>query len=79
LRKTPTPAEAKLWEYLRGNKVAGVSFRRQHAIGPYVVDFCSPRQKLIIEFDGDLHGVQREYDAQRTAFLESQGYNVVRF
>ncbi len=79
LRREPTPAEQKLWAYLRGNKLNGVSFRRQHAIGNYIVDFCAIKQKLIIELDGSQHLEQEEYDLERTAYLESQGYKVVRF
>ncbi len=56
-----------------------IQFRRQHAIGNYVVDFCAPREKLIIELDGSQHLEQEEYDAERTAFLESKGYKVLRF
>jgi very-short-patch-repair endonuclease len=51
LRKEPTPAEGKLWAYLRGNKLKRGKFRRQHAIGNYVPDFCSVKEKLIIELD----------------------------
>ncbi len=79
LRKEPTPAESKLWAYLRGNKLNGVNFRRQHAIGNYIPDFCSPKAKLIIELDGSQHLEQEEYDKERTKFLESQGYKVIRF
>src|SRR6266487_6629384 len=79
LRKEPTPAEIKLWARLRGNKLNGVSFRRQHAIGNYVPDFCSPKAKLIIELDGSQHLEQEQYDKERTKYLESQGYKVVRF
>jgi very-short-patch-repair endonuclease len=79
LRQEPTPAEQKLWAYLRGNKLNGVKFRRQHAIGNYIVDFCAIKQKLIIELDGSQHLEQEEYDLERTAYLESQGYNVIRF
>ena len=79
LRKEPTPAEQKLWAYLRGNKLKGASFRRQHAIGNYIVDFCSIKSKLIIELDGSQHLEQEEYDLERSAFLESQGYKVIRF
>ncbi len=56
LRKESTPAESKLWAYLRGKKLNGVSFRRQHAIGNYIVDFVSLKQKLIIELDGTARG-----------------------
>ncbi len=79
LRKELTPAEIKLWAYLRTLREDGIHFRRQHAIGPYVVDFCSPRCHLIIEVDGSQHLEQEEYDAARTAYLESKGYRVLRF
>jgi very-short-patch-repair endonuclease len=79
LRKESTLAEAKLWAYLRGNKLEGVNFRRQHAIGKYIVDFCAPRKKLVIELDGSQHIDQEDYDAKRTEYLASRGYKVVRF
>jgi len=78
-RNEPTPAETKLWAYLRTLRDRGFRFRRQHAIGPYITDFCAPSKKLIIEVDGSQHVDQREYDAGRTAFLESNGYRVLRF
>ena len=79
LRCNPTPAEAKLWSRLRAHRLSGVGFRRQHAIGNYITDFCAPNKKLIIELDGSQHIEQEEYDAERTAFLESKGYRVLRF
>ena len=79
LRKEPTPAEGKLWAYLRGNKVDGVNFRRQHAIGNYVPDFVSIKKKLIVELDGSQHLQQEKYDDERTRYLESMGYKVLRF
>jgi very-short-patch-repair endonuclease len=79
LRRNQTEAEAKLWSYLRNHQLNNIGFRRQHAIGNYVVDFCAPRRKLIIELDGGQHLEQEEYDAQRTEFLESRGYKVLRF
>lgn len=78
LRKELTPTERKLWSHLRNEKF-GVNFRRQHAIGIYVTDFCSPKAKLIIELDGSQHLEQEEYDKERTEYLESQGYKVIRF
>lgn len=54
-------------------------FRKQHAIGNYIVDFCTPREKLIIELDGSQHIEQKEYDEERTEFLNSKGYRVLRF
>ena len=79
LRQEPTPAEAKLWAYLRGHRTEGVHFRRQHAIGAYITDFCAPSRKFIIELDGSQHLDQEEYDAERSAYLEAKGYRVLRF
>jgi very-short-patch-repair endonuclease len=56
-----------------------VSFRRPHAIGPFVVDFCAPKLKLVVELDGGQHVEQATYDAERTAFLQAEGYRVLRF
>ena len=78
LRKESTPAEQKLWSKIRNDQL-GSTFRRQHAIGNYIVDFCSPRRKLIIEVDGSQHLDQAEYDLQRTKYLEAKGYRVLRF
>jgi very-short-patch-repair endonuclease len=79
LRKSPTPAEARLWAHIRNNQLNGVSFRRQHAIGPYITDFCSPRSKLIVELDGSQHLDQEEYDNDRTRYFNERGYKVLRF
>jgi very-short-patch-repair endonuclease len=79
LRQNQTEAEAKLWARLRAHRMAGVQFRRQHAIGNYIVDFCSPRRKLIIELDGSQHLDQVESDSERTKYLEAKGYRVLRF
>ena len=78
LRKASTPAERKLWSYLCGGKL-GVKFRRQYALWSYIPDFCSPKAKLIIELDGSQHLEQEEYDNERTDFLESKRYRVLRF
>ena len=78
LRKVSTPAEHKLWSRLRNDQL-GVTFRRQHAIGNYIPDFCSPKAKIIIELDGSQHLEQAEYDSERTKYLETQGYGVLRF
>ena len=79
LRLNPTPAEAKLWSRLRAHRLNGIGFRRQHAIGNYIADFCAPGKMLIIELDGSQHLEQEEYDIERTAFLETRGYKVLRF
>ena len=87
LRKELTPAERKLWSRIR-NKRLGVNFRRHtcpggrcqgHAIGKYIPDFVCVQKKLIIELDGSQHLEQEEYDTERTKYLESQGYKVIRF
>jgi very-short-patch-repair endonuclease len=78
LRKESTSGERKLWSRIRNNQL-GVSFRRQHAIGKYIPDFCSPKAKLIIELDGSQHLDQYEYDEERTKYFESIGYKVIRF
>ncbi|HCR69951.1 MAG TPA: endonuclease, partial [Anaerolineae bacterium] len=67
------------WAYLRGDKLNGINFRRQHAIGNYIVDFVSIKRKVIIELDGSQHLEQEEYDKERTKYLESKGYKVIRF
>ena len=79
LHRNMSLAEAKLWKHLRAHRVGDVHFRNQHAIGNYIVDFCAPRKKLIIEVDGSQHIEQKEYDNERTAFLEAKGYRVLRF
>jgi very-short-patch-repair endonuclease len=78
LRKASTPAERKLWSHIRDDQL-GVTFRRQHAVGDYVPDFCCPKAKLIVELDGSQHLEQEEYDEERTKYLESLGYKVIRF
>ena len=79
LRQEMTPAEKRLWDAIRNNQLQGVSFRRSHAIGRYIADFCSPTLKLIIELDGNPHHTQQEADTERTQYLEALGYRVLRF
>lgn len=79
LRRNLTVAEKILWRRLRAHRLAGAGFRRQHPIGPYIVDFCAPRKKVIIELDGESHSSQKEYDTARSDVLRRQGYRVLRF
>lgn len=81
MRHEPTPAEDALWKHLRGRRLNGVKFRRQHAIDHYIVDFVCIERQLIIEVDGDIHERpdQSTYDAFRQTYLESLGYRVLRF
>jgi very-short-patch-repair endonuclease len=80
LRKAETAAEIKLWEALRGRRLAGLKFVRQLPVGPYVADFVCREEKLVIEVDGATHSSAEElqHDARRTAFLEGEGFRVLR-
>ena len=79
LRRNATEAERKLWPHLSARKLRGVRFNRQFPIGPFICDFASRERRLVIEIDGGHHAFSTEYDARRTAFLNGQGYKVVRF
>ncbi|RMH56057.1 MAG: endonuclease domain-containing protein [Bacteroidetes bacterium] len=81
LRKQSTPAEIVLWQGLRKRQLEGRRFRRQYSIGPYVVDFYCPEESLAIELDGSVHDdpARRDYDAQRSRYLERHGIRILRF
>jgi len=79
LRKSSTDAELRLWLRLKNRNLAGFKFRRQHPIPPYIADFVCLEQKLIVELDGGQHAEQVTRDAERTAYLESKGFRVIRF
>ena len=79
LRKNLTDAENELWKHLRYRQISGNKFRRQQPIGKYIVDFACMEKKLIVEVDGGQHNEQVSYDNERTAWLESRGYRVLRF
>jgi very-short-patch-repair endonuclease len=79
MRRKPTMAERKLWKRIRRKQVLGVKFRRQMAIDHFIVDFCCPSIRLIIEIDGPTHDDTEEADALRQARLESLGFEVKRF
>ena len=80
LRTSGTKAEAVLWIVLKGKKL-GYKFRRQHGVGPYIVDFYCPEKKLIIEVDGSTNqdDVIHERDKVRQKYLEDLGFKVIRF
>ena len=80
MRKEPTDAEAALWELLRDKKL-GDKFRRQHLIDDFIVDFVCLSKNLVIEVDGGYHNdpTQKEYDQQRTLYLNEKGFKVIRF
>jgi very-short-patch-repair endonuclease len=79
LRKELTPPEARIWARLKG-KPDGLHFRKQHPIGPYIVDFYCAQAKLVIEVEGQIHNVAEvaQRDERRTTWLEGQGYHVYR-
>jgi very-short-patch-repair endonuclease len=81
LRRDATKAEKKLWYLLQRGQMAGLSFRRQHPIGKYIIDFyCSPL-KLAIEVDGGQHNEQahQAHDERRSQWLRGKGVTVLRF
>ena len=78
-RKRQTDAECVLWDALRNRQLAGLKFRRQQPLGPFVVDFCCADRRLIVEIDGETHEDQRDYDQARTEHLSAYEYQVLRF
>ncbi|KAB0264478.1 endonuclease domain-containing protein [Microvirga brassicacearum] len=81
LRKRMTEAEKCLWWHLDRVPLADTHFRKQAPVGPYIADFVCHRAGLIIEVDGSPHGLDEgmRADAERTAWLNSQGYRILRF
>jgi very-short-patch-repair endonuclease len=79
LRCDSTFTERKLWQPIRAGQLCGLKFRRQHAIGPFTVDFYCHEHRLVIELDGNSHLDQAEHDRQREEYLKSERLNVVRF
>jgi len=78
LRGELTPAEERLWSFLRRKQLDGLRFRRQHPVGRFIVDFFCPSHRLCVEVDGAVHESQAERDAERTAVLSAAGYRMVR-
>lgn len=79
LRRGMTDAERLLWRELRHKQVKGLKFRRQHPVGSYICDFVCIEADLVIEVDGGQHAERRDSDEARTAWLNSQGFRVLRF
>jgi very-short-patch-repair endonuclease len=79
MRREMTPAEAALWERLRGKRLRGLRFRAQHPVGPFILDFYCPSAKLVVEVDGPVHEDRGAEDAARTEQLNAFGYRVIRF
>jgi very-short-patch-repair endonuclease len=81
LRTNQTDIEMSFWYYCRAKRMQGIKFKRQATIGKYIVDFVCYEKSLIIEFDGGQHNeleIQQK-DIERTKFLESRGFRVLRF
>lgn len=81
LRRNRTDAELSLWSRLRNGQVNGAKFRRQQPVGYYIVDFICFKKKLVLEIDGNQHHEESivSYDKERTKYLESRGFRVLRF
>ena len=77
-RRHATPAEAALWQCLRGRKLLGVKFRRQHPIAGFIVDFYAAAHGLALEIDGDVHDAQKDEDNRRSEILAAHGVRVLR-
>lgn len=77
LRQTSTEAEQKLWFRLRGGRLKGYKFRRQHPIPPYIVDFYCEAAHLVIELDGSQHN--KAVDQVRTTHMQARGLTILRF
>jgi very-short-patch-repair endonuclease len=79
LRRSQTDAEKLLWSKLRNRALYGYKFRRQVPVGNYIADFLCQEAMLIVELDGGQHAEQQDDDQRRTRWLESQGFDVMRF
>ena len=79
-RRVMTPPEARLWSCLRASRFRGIKFRRQHPVGPYILDFYCASAHLAVEVDGSVHDSPEAglHDQRRTAWLGTQGIKVIR-
>lgn len=79
LRNNMTFHEKILWERLKGKKICGLRFRRQHPVDFFIADFYCHEARLVIEIDGEIHNKQKDYDQGRSAEMEKYGILVLRF
>jgi len=81
LRRNQTDAEKTLWSKLRNGQFYGLKILRRYSVGPYILDFYCTKLRLAIELDGGQHtqADNRQYDAERSAYLKTQGISVMRF
>ena len=78
LRSNETEAERRFWNLVRNRGINGLKFVRQYPIGPYIADFACRERMLVIELDGSQHA-ESKYDERRSAFINAEGYSVLRF
>jgi very-short-patch-repair endonuclease len=78
LRQSSTDAERRMWSALRDRRLTRYKFRRQHPVGDFILDFACTEFRLVIELDGGQHA-DDPADIRRTAWLEGQGWKVIRF
>ena len=78
LRQQMTEEERQLWRRLKGNRLAGLLFRRQQVIDGFIVDFYCHAVGLVIEVDGQIHECQSAYDAERDRILRARGLHILR-
>jgi very-short-patch-repair endonuclease len=78
LRQSSTDAERRMWSALRDRRLTRYKFRRQHPVGDFILDFAYTEFRLMIELDGGQH-TDDLADIRRTAWLEGQGWKVIRF
>ena len=83
LRQNMTEAERRVWQILRSHRMTGYQFRRQVPIGRYIADFvcptlCARGARLIVEIDGGQHDRSSPREAERSGYLQNQGYRVLR-
>lgn len=81
LRNHSTAAEAGLWKILKCSQIGGYKFRRQHGVGPYIIDFFCPLLHLGIELDGSVHDTPMadKHDEIRDKYLAQKGITIIRF
>lgn len=81
LRRNLTPAEATIWNAIKNSKLAGRKFRRQHSVGPFILDFFCVEERLAVELDGEVHRNEAAeiYDHKRKLYLNNAGIKVIRF
>ncbi len=81
LRKNMTKSEIALWSKLKNKQLQSLKFRRQHSVGPYIMDFYCPKLRLAIEIDGGQHNTKAglSYDQKRSNYLNSLNIKVIRY